>query len=42
MRRREGGWEYPLLASAMEEAGFEEIRFYILKRQNTVAQYIAT
>ena len=26
----------------MEEAGFEEIRVYILKRQNMVAQYIVT
>ena len=25
----------------MEEAGFEDIGVYILKRQNTVAQYIA-
>ena len=26
----------------MEEAGFEEIGVYILKRQNTAAQYIVT
>ena len=26
----------------MEEAGFEEIRVYITRRQNTAAQYIAT
>ena len=26
----------------MEEAGFEEVGAYVLKRQNTVAQYIAT
>ena len=26
----------------MEEAGFEEIRFYVTRRYNTVAQYIAT
>ena len=26
----------------MEEAGFEEMGAYFLKRQNTVAQYIAT
>ena len=26
----------------MDEVGFEEIRVYILKRQNAVAQYIAT
>ena len=33
---------FPLLASDMEEAEFEEIRFYIQKSQNTVAQYIST
>ena len=38
MRRwDEGGWNYPPLATAMEEAGFEEIGTYILKMQNTVA-----
>ena len=26
----------------MEEAGFEKIRVYILKRQNRISQYIAT
>ena len=26
----------------MEEAGFEEMGAYILKRQNTTAQYIVT
>ena len=30
------------MASAMEEAGFEDIWFYIQNIQNTVAQYIAT
>ena len=42
MRRQgEGGWEYPPLASATEEAGLEDIGVYIQKRKNTVAQYIA-
>ena len=41
-QQEEGGREYPTLAAAMEEVGFEEIRVYILKRQITVAQYIAT
>ena len=41
-RREEGGWEYPPLAAAMEEAGFEEMGVYIIKRQNMDAQYIAT
>ena len=26
----------------MEETGFEEMVYYVLKRQNMVAQYIAT
>ena len=43
LRRRRGGvWEYPPLASAMEETRFEEIRVYIQKRQNTFVQYIST
>ena len=37
-----GGWDYPYLEIAMEEAGFEEMGAYVLKRQNMVAQYIAT
>ena len=39
-RHEEGGWDYPHLVTAMEEAVFEEIGVYMLKRQNTVAQYI--
>ena len=34
----EGGWEYPPLMAAMEEAGFAEIGVYILKWHNTFAQ----
>ena len=30
-RREEGGWDYPPLAIAMYDAGFEEIGVYILK-----------
>ena len=41
-RHEEGGWDYPPLVTAMEEAFFEEIGVYILKRQNKFAQYIAT
>ena len=37
----EGGTEYPPLTVAMEEVVFEDITVYILKRQETVAQYIA-
>ena len=36
----DGSWEYPPLETVMEEAGFEEMGAYFLKRQNTVAQYI--
>ena len=39
-RQEEWGWEYPQLVAVLEEAGFEEIGVYILKRQNMVAQYI--
>ena len=35
-------WFYPLLEGAMKEAGFTEVRTSINRRQNTVAQYIAT
>ena len=43
LRRQGGGiWEYPPLAEAMEEAGFEGIRNSVTRRRNTVAQYIAT
>ena len=41
-RREGGGWEYPPLETEMEEAEFEDMVAYVLKRNNTVAQYIAT
>ena len=41
-RWEDGGWEYPPLVAEMKEAGFEERGSYILKKQNTVVQYIAT
>ena len=37
-----GSWYYPPLAEEMGEAGFEGIRKLVTRRQNTVAQYIAT
>ena len=40
-RQEEGVWEYPPLLAATEESRIEEIGAYILKIQNTVAQYIA-
>ena len=42
-RKRGGGsWAYPRLDEAMGEAGFKGISKSIARRQNTVAQYIAT
>ena len=42
-RRRGGGrWAYPPLEEAMGEAGFEGLRKSITRRQNMVAQSIAT
>ena len=38
----DGSWEYPPLAEALREAGFEGIRKSVTRRQNTVAHYIAT
>ena len=40
--RKDGTWYYPSLAGAMKEAGIFRIRTSILRRQNTVAQSIAT
>ena len=40
--QEEGVWEYPPLAAAMKEAGFEDILDYILKKHYIVAQYITT
>ena len=37
-----GEWHYPSLEGAMKEAGLMDIRTSILRRQNTVAQYIST
>ena len=41
-REKDGDWYYPSLEGAMKEAGLTDIRTLILKRQNTVAQYVAT
>ena len=41
-RRGDGHWIYPPLKEAMREAGFKGIWKTITRRQNTVAQYIAT
>ena len=42
MIRGDGSWEYPSLEEAMVETGFEGIRTYITRRQNTVAHYNVT
>ena len=41
-RGRDRECQYPSLEGAMEEAGLTDIRTSIQRRQNTVAQYIAT
>ena len=38
----DGSWYYPPLETVMQDEGFEDIGEYVLKRQNTVAQYIVT
>ena len=42
MRRGDGSWSYPPLDEATGETGFEGIRKSVIRRQNKVAQYIAT
>ena len=41
-RGRDGPWFYPSLAGLMKEAGIVRILTSILRRQNAVAQFIAT
>ena len=41
-QRKDGRWEYPPLAGVLREAGIMGVRTSINRRQNTVAQYIAT
>ena len=41
-RGRDGEWFYPSLAEALKEAGVVRARTSVLRRQNTVAQFIAT
>ena len=41
-RTQDGRWRYTSAAAAREEAGFLTMEKYIRRRQNTVAQYIAT
>ena len=39
---RDGKWFYPPLAGALKEAGVVRARTSYLRRQNTIAQFIAT
>ena len=41
-RRPDGMWVYPPIGAALAIVGLGEIVVYIVRRQNTVAQYIAT
>ena len=41
-RGRDGKWVYPPLAGVLKEAGVVRDRTSVLRRQNTVTQYIAT
>ena len=41
-RGRDGKWFYPSLEGAMKEVGLTDVQTYIKRRQNTIAQYIAT
>ena len=41
-RQPDGTWVYPTIGAALGMVGLEEIGVYIARRQNTVAQYIAT
>ena len=41
-RGRDGKWVYPPLAGVLKEAGFVRARTLVLRRQNKVAQFIAT
>ena len=41
-RQWDGTWVYPPIETTLSIAGLEEIRVYIARRQNRVAQNIAT
>ena len=41
-RQLEGTWVYPPIGAALAMVGLDEIGVHIARRQNTVAQYIAT
>ena len=41
-RTTDGTWKYDSMAAAREAAGFLTMEEYVRRRQNTIAQYIAT
>ena len=41
-RDTEGRWEYPPLETTMAASCLEEAKTYVLRRQRTITQYIAT
>ena len=41
-RGRDGKWQYLPLAGALKDAGIVRVRTSVLRRQNTVAQFVAT
>ena len=41
-RRRDGKWRYLPLAGALKDTGIMRLRTSVLRRQNTVAQFVAT
>ena len=41
-RQMEGTWDYPPLVGVIRVTGIEEIKMYISRQKNTMAQYIAT
>ena len=40
--RRDGKWQYLPLAGAIKDVGIVRVRKSVLRRQNTVAQFVAT
>ena len=42
MRDTAGRWVYPPLNVAMMAVGLEEVKTYVLRRQNTITHYIVT
>ena len=41
-RQRDGSWTYPPLSEALKDAGLYSLQTYISRRQNTIAEWVAT